>query len=71
MEWTAEVVVVFRDAAKHSFPMNRPKNFGFLLLAIYLIIIGLIGVAGISLGQLAIVVPILALAAGICLLLGK
>ena len=42
-----------------------------LLLAIYLILIGLIGVAGISLGQLQIVVPILAVAAGVLLLIGK
>ena len=47
------------------------KNLGMLLLAIYLIIIGLIGTFGFSLGQLSILVPILAIAAGICLLLGK
>ncbi len=51
--------------------MNRPKNLGFLLLAIYLIIIGVIGLFGISLGQLSIVVPLLALIAGIFLLIGK
>ena len=47
------------------------KNIGMLLLAIYLILIGVIGVFGISLGSLSIVTPILALAAGICLLIGK
>lgn len=47
------------------------KNIGMLLLAIYLILIGVIGTFGISLGQLAIVVPILAIAAGVCLLIGK
>jgi hypothetical protein len=49
----------------------KPKNIGILLLAIYLILVGLIGVAGLSLGQLQIVVPILAIGAGIFLLLGK
>ncbi len=47
------------------------KNLGLLLLAIYLIITGLSGTFGFSLGQLNILVPILAVAAGICLLLGK
>jgi hypothetical protein len=47
------------------------KNIGMLLLAIYLIAIGVIGIFGISLGQLSIVVPILAIAAGVCLLIGK
>ncbi len=49
----------------------KSRNIGMLLLAVYLILVGLIGVAGISLGQLQIVVPILAIAAGIFLLLGK
>lgn len=47
------------------------KNIGMLLLAIYLIIVGLIGVFGISLGQLGILVPILALLSGIFILIGK
>lgn len=47
------------------------KNIGMLLLAIYLILAGIIGTFGISLGQLTIVVPILAIAAGVCLLIGK
>ena len=51
--------------------MNRPKNLGLLLLAIYLIVIGLMGVFGVSLGQLNILVPLFALIAGICLLIGK
>ena len=51
--------------------MNRPKNLGHLLLAIYLIIVGVIGLFGISLGQLSLVVPLLALIAGIFLLIGK
>jgi hypothetical protein len=51
--------------------MNLPKNLGFTLLAVYLIIVGLVGVAHISLGALSIIVPILAIAAGVFLLLGK
>lgn len=49
----------------------KPKNIGIFLLAVYLILVGIIGVAGISLGQLQILVPILAIAAGVFLLLGK
>jgi hypothetical protein len=63
--------VVLPIATNHLCHMTRPKNFGMLLLAVYLIIVGLIGIFGISLGQLTIVVPLLALIAGICLLAGK
>ena len=48
--------------------MNITKNLGMLLLAIYLIVIGLMGLFGFSVGILA---PILALAAGILILIGK
>ena len=51
--------------------MTLPKNLGMLLLAIYLIIVGLSGAIGFSLGQLAILVPLLAICAGVLLLLGK
>ena len=47
------------------------KNIGMLVLAIYLILVGLIGIFGISLGGAAILLPILALVAGILILLGK
>jgi hypothetical protein len=47
------------------------KNIGMLLLALYLILVGLIGIFGISLGVASILVPILALVAGILILLGK
>ena len=47
------------------------KNLGMLLLAIYLILVGLIGTFGFSLGQLSVLVPILASATGVCILLGK
>ena len=49
----------------------KPKNVGMLLLSIYLIVVGVLGLGGISLGALSIVVPILAIAAGVCLLIGK
>jgi hypothetical protein len=48
--------------------MNITKNLGMLLLAIYLILSGLMGLLGFSLG---ILMPILALAAGILILIGK
>ncbi len=51
--------------------MNFTKNIGMLLLAIYLIVVGLIGIFGVSLGGLSILVPILALVAGIFILIGK
>lgn len=51
--------------------MNITKNLGMLLLAIYLIIIGLSGTFGFSLGQLSILVPLLAMFAGVMILIGK
>jgi hypothetical protein len=51
--------------------MNMTKNRGMLALAIYLIIVGLIGAFGINLGALSLVVPVLALVAGVLLLLGR
>jgi hypothetical protein len=47
------------------------KNLGMLLLAIYLIVVGVIGLFGVSLGQLSFLVPVLALVAGVFLLIGK
>jgi hypothetical protein len=51
--------------------MNITKNLGMLVLAIYLILTGLIGLFGFSLGGLGIIMPILALVAGILILIGK
>ena len=42
-----------------------------LLLAVYLIASGVIALAGISLGHLSFAMPALAIAAGVCLLIGK
>jgi hypothetical protein len=50
------------------------KNLGMLALAIYLILVGLFGIIvllGVSVGNLIMVAPILALIAGILLLMGK
>ena len=47
------------------------KNIGMLLLAIYLILVGIMGIAGFSLGAASILLPILALVAGILILIGK
>jgi len=47
------------------------KNIGMLLLAVYLILVGLIGIFGVSLGAASILIPILALVAGILILIGK
>ncbi len=44
-------------------------NLGMLLLAIYLILVGLS--AFVSLGQLSIVIAILAIVAGILILIGR
>lgn len=47
------------------------KNIGMLLLAIYLILVGIIGIFSVNLGAAAIILPILALVAGILILIGK
>ena len=47
------------------------KSIGMLLLAIYLILTGIIGIFGVSLGAAAMVLPILALVSGILILIGK
>lgn len=49
----------------------KTKNLGMLVLALYLIVVGLIGLFGLSLGAAAMLTPILALVAGILILIGK
>jgi hypothetical protein len=51
--------------------MKLPTNLGMMLLAIWLILTGAIPLLGISLGQLSILLPILAIVAGILLLLKR
>lgn len=48
--------------------MNFNKNIGMILLAVYLILVGIVGLTGIGTG---ILLPILALVAGIFILIGK
>jgi len=47
------------------------KNLGMLLLAIYLIVVGVLGLGIISVGGLGPVVALLAVAAGVLILLGR
>jgi hypothetical protein len=49
--------------------MKLPRNLGMLLLAIWLVVTGL--GAFISFGSLGILIPLLAIAAGVLLLLGR
>jgi hypothetical protein len=51
--------------------MNVSRNRGLLVLGVYLILIGVIGLFGISLGQLSFILPVLAIVAGVLLILGK
>lgn len=51
--------------------MKINRNLGILLLAIYLILIGVTGAFGVNLGQFSVAVPWLALVSGVLLLLGK
>jgi hypothetical protein len=48
--------------------MNFNKNIGMLLLAVYLIVVGIVGLTGMGFGVL---LPILALIAGVFILIGK
>ena len=57
-----------RDLLQERF-MNITKNLGMLLLAIYLILIGLMAL--VHIGIPPIVTGILALAAGVLILIGK
>ena len=50
--------------------MKITKNIGMLLLAIYLIVDGLLGF-GLHLGPAIFLLYLVALAAGICILIGK
>ena len=51
--------------------MKVPGNLGMLLLAIYLIWVGVLGLFSPDVGRLVILGPILALSSGILLLLKK
>ena len=51
--------------------MKITRNIGFLLLAIFLILYGLIGLFSLSFSGLPVIMAILAIAAGIFILLGR
>ena len=51
--------------------MKLPHNLGMLLLAIYLIVVGAIQVFSLSFANSGVILGIVAIAAGILLLLGK
>jgi hypothetical protein len=51
--------------------MKLPQNLGMLLLAIYLIVVGAIGVFSLSFANMGVILGIVAIAAGVLLLLGK
>lgn len=51
--------------------MKLTKNLGMLLLAIWLIVTGLLQVVSISIPYIGIATAILAIAAGLVILLGK
>lgn len=51
--------------------MTITKNLGMLVLAVYLIVVGVLGLGIISIGGLGVVVALLALAAGVLILLGR
>jgi uncharacterized membrane protein HdeD (DUF308 family) len=56
---------------ERSTTMKFTKNIGFLLLAIWLILYGLIALFSLSFSGLAIIMGILAIAAGVFILLGR
>ena len=66
-----QIWIVTRLRDQNTVRMNFTKNIGMLLLAIYLILVGIIGIFAVSLGAAAMVLPILALVAGILILIGK
>jgi hypothetical protein len=53
--------------------MNRlaRNNLGFLLLAIWLILTGLLPLLGVSVAAIGLVMNLLALAAGVLILMGR
>jgi hypothetical protein len=47
------------------------KSFGVILLAIYLILTGILAITNVTIAFAGVVLGVLAIGAGICLLLGK
>ncbi len=51
--------------------MKLPKSLGMLLLGIWLIVTGLLQVVSISIAGIATILALLAIAAGVLILLGR
>lgn len=51
--------------------MRITRNLGIVLLAIYLILIGLSGLFGLSFSGMGVIMAVLALLAGVLLLMGR
>ena len=51
--------------------MKIPKNLGMLLLSIWLILMGALPLLDVSLGKFSVLLHVLAIAAGVLLLLGR
>lgn len=49
----------------------KSRSAGLFLLSIYLIGEGVVTLGGISLGPFRVILPVLAIAAGVCLLVGR
>ena len=51
--------------------MRLPKNLGMILLGIWLIVTGLLQVVSISIPSIGIIMAVLAITAGVLVLLGR
>jgi len=58
-------------AQKEVNDMNLTKNLGMLLLAIWLIVTGLLQVVSIPIPAIGIILALLAIAAGVLILVGR
>ena len=68
---TRKIQQLSSDDAIHNIDLMKiTKNIGMLLLAVYLIIDGLLGF-GLNLGPAIFLLYLVALAAGVCILIGK
>jgi tetratricopeptide (TPR) repeat protein len=70
LDYRAQIWIVSQVAIQKSKAMKVTKNIGMLLLAVYLIIDGLLGF-GINFGPAIFLLYLVALAAGIFILIGK
>jgi hypothetical protein len=66
----AQIYIVSETAIQKINTMKVTKNIGMLLLAVYLIVYGLLGF-GLNFGPAVFLLYLVALAAGIFILIGK